>query len=356
MRMGYDTDRVLLVNRVPRGIAYQDSTQLAMRHLLMETAAALPGVESVAWLSSAPFVSTSSTSLFVPGIVSGGRLGEFTYQATTPDYFRVMGTRIIRGRGLTATDLPGMPAVAVISESMARVLWPGQDAMGQCFRMRSDTIPCTTVVGIAEDMVQGEITGTQRYHYYVAINQYTRTWGNWMGLRLRGNPETEAEGIRHALQAVMPGLSYVRVQPLSEIVRNTQRSWHLGATMFVAFGVLAVVVAAVGLYGVISYRVTQRLHELGVRAALGARQTDLLRLVVGQSLRLAVAGVVVGLLLALLASRWVEPLLFQQSGTDPVVYAAVAGLMLLVAVVASVVPARRAARVDPNTALRAEGT
>jgi ABC-type antimicrobial peptide transport system permease subunit len=126
--------------------------------------------------------------------------------------------------------------------------------------------------------------------------------------------------------------------------------------MFVAFGVLAVVVAAVGLYGVISYRVTQRLHELGVRAALGARQTDLLRLVVGQSLRLAVAGVVAGLLLALLARRWVEPLLFQQSGTDPVVYAAVAGLMLLVAVVASVVPARRAARVDPNTALRAEGT
>jgi hypothetical protein len=324
--------------------------------MLMETAAALPGVEAVAWMSSAPFVSTSSTRLFVPGVDSVGRLGEFTYTATTPDYFRAMGTRVLRGRGIAATDRPGMPAVGVVSESMARVLWPGQDAIGQCFRMRSDTLPCTTVVGIAEDMVQGEITGTQRYHYYVAIDQYTRTWGNWMALRLRGHPTIEAEGIRQALQRVMPGISYLRVQPLSEIVQDTQRSWRLGSTMFLAFGVLALVVAAVGLYGVIAYGVTQRLHELGVRAALGARRADLLRLVVSQSLRLAVAGVVVGMLLALLASRWVEPLLFRQSGTDPVVYAAVGVLMLVVAVAASLAPALRAAKADPNTALRTEGT
>ncbi len=353
--MGYEPERVLLVNRILRGQVFQDSTAAQMRRLLMETARGIPGVESVAWMSSAPFVSTSNTDLFVPGVDSVAQLGTFTFQATTPDYFRTMGTRILRGRGLADADQRGAPAVAGVSESMARVLWPTEDAIGRCFRMRSDTMPCTTVVGIAEDMVQRELTGTQRFHYYVSIDQYTRTWGNGMLVRLRGDPVVEAEGVRRTLQRVMPGASYVTVLPLQTIVGDARRSWRLGATMFTAFGVLALVVAAVGLYGIISYRVTQRLHELGVRAALGARHTDLLRLVVGQSLRLAVAGVVVGMLLALLTSRWVEPLLFRQSGTDPVVYGAVSGLMLVVAVVASVVPARRAARVDPNAALRAEG-
>jgi hypothetical protein len=101
-------------------------------------------------MSSAPFVSTSNTDLFVPGVDSVGRLGDFTYQATTADYFRTMGTRITRGRSFGPDDRLGVPNVAVVSESMARVLWPGQDAIGKCFRMRSDTAPCTTVVGIAE--------------------------------------------------------------------------------------------------------------------------------------------------------------------------------------------------------------
>jgi ABC-type antimicrobial peptide transport system permease subunit len=137
-------------------------------------------------------------------------------------------------------------------------------------------------------------------------------------------------------------------------VYNAQRSWRLGATMFAAFGVLALVVAAVGLYGVIGYNVAQRSHELGVRVALGAQRPDLLRLVAGQSLRFAVAGVTLGVIVAGLASGWVQPLLFRQSATDPVTYAAVASLMIVVALCASAAPALRASRADPNTALRSE--
>jgi predicted permease len=354
MPMGYDAERVLLVNRVIARASFNDTTQRALRGALMAEAQSLPSVESAAWVSSAPFVSTSNTTLFVAGIDSVARLGTFTYQATTPDYFRVMGTRVVRGRGLEPADRAPAPNVAVVSESMARVLWPGQEAIGKCFRMRSDTVPCTTVVGIAEDMVQRDIGGSQRFHYYLSIDQYTRTWGNGMVLRLRGDPVLEAENVRKALQRVMPGASYLTVQPLREIVYNAQRSWRLGATMFAAFGVLALVVAAVGLYGVIGYNVQQRSHELGVRVALGAQRPDILRLVVGQSVRFAVAGISLGLLVALLASRWIQPLLFRQSATDGLTYGLVAATMIVVALAASAVPAFRAAGTDPNTALRAD--
>ena len=352
--MGYDADRVLLVNRTIRGPAFNDSAQLAMRRVLLSTAQSLPGVEAAAWAASAPFVSTSSTTLYVAGIDSVSRLGNFTFQATTPDYFRAMGTRILRGRGLIAEDRAGAPAVAVVSEGMARTLWPGRDAIGACFRMRSDTMPCTTVVGIAEDMVQQEITGTERYHYYVSIDQYTRTWGNWMVLRLRDDPAREAERIRAELQRVMPGTSYVTVRLLKDIVEDAQRSWRMGSTMFLAFGVLALVVSAIGLYGVIGYNVAQRSHELGVRIALGAQSRDVVRLVVGQGARFAAIGLALGLGLAFFAGRWVQPLLFRQSAHDPAIYALVAVLLFGVALLSSALPAMRAARADPNAALRSD--
>jgi ABC-type antimicrobial peptide transport system permease subunit len=152
----------------------------------------------------------------------------------------------------------------------------------------------------------------------------------------------------------MPGASYVTVQPLAEIVANAQGSWRLGATMFVAFGVLALVVAAVGLYGVIGYNVTQRMHELGVRVALGAQRRAVVSLVVSQSIRFALLGAALGAVVALLAGRWLQPLLFRQSASDPVVYVGVSATMVIVALVASAVPAVRASRADPITALRAD--
>jgi len=354
MPMGYDVDRVLLVNRINRGAVFNDSAQREMRRILLSTAQSLPGVESAAWASSAPFVSTSSTALYVDGIDSVARLGSFTYQVTTPDYFRAMGTRILRGRGLTAEDRAGAPAVVVVSEDMASTLWPGREAIGNCFRMRADTMPCMAVVGIAEDMVQREITGTQRFHYYLPIDQQTQTWGNWMVLRVRGDPAREAEYIRAALQRVMPGTSYVTVRLLRDIVGDAQRSWRMGSTMFLAFGLLALIVAAVGLYGVISYNVAQRSHELGVRVALGAQSRDVVRLVVGHGARLATMGLGFGLLLAYLAASWVQPLLFQQSARDPAVYGTVAAVLLTVALLSSALPAWRATRADPNTALRSD--
>jgi predicted permease len=354
MRMGYDVDRVLHVSRVIRGAWPGDEALNAMRDTLVSTARSLPGVESAAWISSAPFISTSNTDLFVEGIESTRALGTFTYQATTADYFKTMGTRVLRGRGLADDDRKEAPGVAVVSESMARILWPGKDAIGQCMRIREENAACTTVVGIAEDMVQREIGGSERYHYYLPLQQFTRTSGNGMVLRLTGDPAREAESIRKALQRVVPGDSYVVTRPLRQIVDDATRSWRMGATMFLAFGSLALIVAAVGLYGAISYQVNGQAREMGVRVALGAQRRDLLRLIVGHAARVGMSGVVAGTLIALAASRWIQPLLFRQSALDPTVYGAVAVTMIAVAVAASAVPALRASNADPNSALRSE--
>jgi len=354
MPMGYEADRVLIISRVIRGPWPGVDGIKAMTSSLLGQAAAMPQIEAAAWVVSAPFISTSSVPVFVEGIDSASVLGDFYYQVSTPDYFRTMGTRILRGRALDAGDRLGAPDVAVVSVTMAQTLWPGRDAIGQCFRARSDTLPCITVVGVAEDMVQRELVGKPRLHYYLALDQSTRQFGNAMVVRVRGDVASQAEGIRRELQSVLPANAYLIVRPLGTLVSDAQRSWRLGATMFGAFGMLALLVAAVGLYGVIGYDVTERMHELGVRVALGASRGQIVRLVIGKGLRLVVMGSALGVVFSWLASRWVEPLLFQQRAVDPVVYAVVVAAMLVVAAVASLLPARRAGGADPAIALRAE--
>ena len=354
MRLGYDPEPVMIAARNMRGMTIDDSARVRLGRTLLETAQAIPGVESATYVTSVPFLSTSSMNLYVPGIDSVRKLGRFTFETATTDYFQTMGTRILRGRGFLADDRWSSPKVAVVSESMAKVLWPGRDAIGQCMRVRADTMPCTTVVGIAEDAVQRDLAGDQRYHYYLPLEQYQPANGSMLLLRMRGDVAAQQEIVRKALQRVMPGQSYVTTRPFADVIAQQQRSWQLGATMFVAFGVLALLVAAVGLYGVIGYNVMQRMHELGVRVALGAQSSDILRLVVGQGLRFAIAGVALGTALAFGASRWLAPLLFKQSPKDPLVYSVVGALLLLVALAASAAPALRATRADPYTALRSE--
>lgn len=356
-RMGYDAEPVLLVTANSRGAPLDTTRGWALADGLLRRMKEVPGVEAAASVTSVPVWSTSSGALYVAGIDSVQRLGRFRSQITTPEYFRTFGTRILRGRGFTTGDVANAPRVAVVSESMASVLWPGRNAIGQCMRVRSDTAPCTTVVGIAEDIVQtpDQLSDPKRYEYYLPVEQFrARGPSHVFMVRVGGDPGTQAEQLRRWLQPMMPGDSYITVQPLREMLASIRRSWTLGARLFVAFGALALVVAGVGLYGVLSYTVTQRFHELGIRVALGAQARDILRLIVGQGGRLALAGVIIGSGLAMAGGRWIEPLLFQQSARDPTVYAAVAALMLVVALAASALPARRAAKADPNEALRAD--
>ncbi|HEY2377596.1 MAG TPA: ABC transporter permease [Gemmatimonadaceae bacterium] len=353
VRLGYDVDPILLVNLNMRGVDLDSAHAIALRQQLLETAKSLPGVENAAQNVTIPFWSTWSMDLHVAGIDSVDRLGEFDLNSVTPEYFATLGTRIIRGRAIQSQDVAGAPRAMVVSDAMGRVLWPGKDPIGQCVRISADTMPCTYVVGIAENIKSGSLSDEPSYFYYLSAAQFNP---NRTGLFIRthGEAALQADAIRRQLQRVMPSPAYVTVTPFGDIIGQQMRSWKLGATMFVVFGMLALVLAAVGLYSVIAYNVVQRTHEMGVRIALGAQLGDVVRLVVGQGVRHGVAGILIGGAIAVGAARWVKPLLFDESPRDPLIYAIVGVVLLAVAIAASLIPARRAGRVDPNVALRSE--
>lgn len=215
-------------------------------------------------------------------------------------------------------------------------------------------MPCSTVVGVAEEMRARSLTEAREYTYYLPIEQHDNPPDPQVFARVRGRADDYAEALRRNLQPLMPGAAYINVVPLRSLVDPRLQSWRFGATMFAAFGGLALALAGIGLYSLIAYDVAQRTRELGVRIALGSSVARVLRLIVGGGLRLVGIGVIAGAALAFWASRWMESLMFRQSPRDPFVFAAVAALLLGVSVLACVLPARRAARVDPNVALRLE--
>jgi putative ABC transport system permease protein len=351
MRLGYDVDPILVVGLNLRGETLDSARHVQLLQRLLATAQATPGVVSAARQTAIPFWSNSSTRLTVAGIDTVERLGQFDYNSVGPEYFRTFGTRIVRGRAITAQDTREAPRVAVVSENMARVLWPGREAIGQCMKVDSDV--CTTVVGIAENIKEQNLRADSMFYYYMPVTQFRPRAGG-LFVRAAGNARKFTEQLRRSLQREMPGASYVTVTPFEEIVAPTMRSFRLGATMFVAFGALALLVAAMGLYSVIAYNVEQRTHELGVRLALGAQPRDVATLVLSDGARVAVIGLTIGIAVALYASTWLEPLLFDVSPRDAVVYATASLTLLLVAMLGSWIPAHRASRTDPNIALRSE--
>jgi len=352
--LGYDVDPVLIVDLQMRGVHLDSAAGVTLRNRLLEEARTIPGVAHASRRVTVPFWSTWNLGLYVSGIDSTERLGEFDLNAVTPDYFATMGTRILRGRGLGEGDIAGAPRAMVVGEAMARALWPGRDALGQCVRVGSDTVPCTTVVGVAENIKAQRLGSDAGYfYYYLSSAQFSPDRGG-LFVRTAGPAAAARETVRRKFQPLMPGAAYVTVTPLTDVLGSQTQSWRLGATMFTVFGGLALVLAAIGLYSVIAYNVVQRTQEMGVRIALGAGMRDVARLVVSEGMKLALVGVALGGAVALVVSRWVKPLLFDVSPRDPAVFAGVAVMLLAVAALASFVPARRAARVDPMQALRTE--
>jgi putative ABC transport system permease protein len=227
-----------------------------------------------------------------------------------------------------------------------------------CMRIGSgneplETMPCTTVIGVAEDALYNPVDD-RPLRYYLPIEQFPH-FGAWkLVLRTTTDAAPVVDDVTRALQTTMPGQWYVSASTARSHIDAQTRSWNLGATLFTAFGVLAWIVAAVGLYGVISYNVGQRKHELSVRSALGARRNQLVSVVVGQGLRFATAGVILGAALAFGASPWIEPLLFKQSPRDPAPFVTAGLILLATALLACALPALRASRIDPNVVLRGE--
>ena len=356
VRLGFDADSVLVVALKMRDVQLDSAGAAELRLRLLGAAVTLPGIRHASLQMQAPFAGSTEWPIAVTGIDSVNKFGRFEFNTVTADYFATMGTRLLRGRTFESGDRNGTRRVLIISEAMGKVLWPGQDPLDRCVRIGipAETAPCRYVVGIAEDIhARGFGPEAKNFYYYLPAAQWHQQGGG-LFVRVAGDPRGAIEPLRLRLQKEMPGASYVMVTRLGELVETQSRSWLMGATVFTAFGALALVLAAVGLYSVIAYNVAQRRQELAVRVALGAAAADVLRLVVGEGLRFAVAGAAVGGAIALLAAPWIAPLLFKQSPRDPAVFGAVTAALLVVAVLASMIPAIRGARVDPNVALRAE--
>jgi putative ABC transport system permease protein len=354
VRLGYDVDPVLVVDFNMRGVALDSAGAVAMNLRLLEAAKSLPGVEHASLRKSLPFWGMESTALYVEGIDSVDKLGEFDLNDVSPEYFATMGTRILRGRGIEATDGDRARRVMVIGESMGAALWPGTDPIGRCVRIGAPTTPCTYVVGVAENIHTRNLGSEPGYYFYYL--PAAQTSPRYLGLfvRTKGDGGRLLEPVRRRLQREMPGASYVTVGLFSDIIGLQTRSWNVAATVFTLFGALALLLAAIGLYSVTAYDVAQRRHELGVRLALGAQAFDVVRLVVADGVRFGVAGVAIGAGIALAAGRWIGPLLFNESPRDPAVFGVVTCALLGVSVAASWVPALRAAGVDPKAALQSD--
>jgi predicted permease len=358
VRLGYQPDRVIAATMDLSPLGYDHPRRLALYATMRDRVAELPGVEAATVSSTHPLQGWGFfVRVRIPGRDSLPRgeqpMGPF-HNAVGADYFSTLGLRLVEGRPITRADIDAEARVAVLSEAMARAYWPGERAVDRCVVLGNDST-CTTVVGVAEDAKETVTGGARRFLVYVPMGERWKAGSNTILVRPRGDdPRALVEPIRRAMQTAASDLAFADVQPMTELLSPQIRPWRMGAVLFSVFGALALIVAGVGLYSTVSYSVAQRRHEFGVRMALGARYRDVVRLVVGQGVRAAAIGVAVGSVAALLAGPFVANLLFQTSPRAPSVYGVVGVLTVIVAVAACVVPAWRAARVDPVVALRGE--
>jgi putative ABC transport system permease protein len=261
--------------------------------------------------------------------------------------------RILQGRDFTTADRTGVRPV-VVSQSLAQYTWPGRSAIGECVYLTATPSQCSPVVGVVADARTFTLREEPRPWFYRVLPFPDDTGPRVMLIRVAPGVRGIEESVRRALVALDPSLLYVDIRRLGDALDPQIRPWRLGATVFTAFGILAALLAAIGLYAAVAYAVTQRTREIGIRIAIGATAREVVGMVIGDGCRTALGGVVLGMMIGLATAPLIGDLLFDVSPRDPLVLGVVAGGALLTALVASLEPARRAAAVQPMAALRLE--
>ncbi|MDQ3687915.1 MAG: ABC transporter permease [Acidobacteriota bacterium] len=335
---------------------------------VIERVEAIPGVAS-ATLSRTPPLSGASrqSTVLIEGRDGPDRAGGSESSGGNPDtgenltlaspvalkYFETMNIPVLRGRDFTAQDREGTPGVVVINETFARRYFPDQDPLGKRLSVSGARGPWLEVVGLARDGKYVTLGETPAPMIYQSILQRHET-GMTLLIRTNGDPANFAASVRREVQAVEKNLPTTNIRPMTDLLNNSLFAARMGAVLLGAFGLLALLLAAIGLYGVMSYSVARRTREIGIRMALGARGGDVLRLVLREGMALVGFGVLLGLGVALAATRLLVSFLYGVSTTDPLTFAGIAVFLTLIALAASFIPARRATKVDPMVALRYE--
>jgi len=354
---GFDSSHLLTMQVQESGQRYRrDSARVRFFEQSLEEVKRVPGVASAGFTSLLPL----SGDIDVYGVHfesdrEAKDQGAALRYAVTPDYFAAMHIPLLRGRLLDAHDVPGSPRAVVLNESYAKRRFPKGDAIGQRLQIGPDDGQWYTVVGIVGDVRQTSLSLGDEDAVYMTPSQWH--WGDQLMslvVRARGDASSLTPALRRAIWSVDKNQPIVRVATMNDLLALSQANRHFALVLFEAFGVVALVLAAVGIFGVLSGGVTERMREIGVRSALGASSVDILTLVVRQGMTLTGLGVVIGLAGSALASRALITLLFGVSRLDPVTYFGVVGLLVGVALIASWAPAWRAARVDPAITLRSE--
>ena len=355
--VGIDRDRVLRVSMPLKRFGFDSAQVEDIYRRGVDRLRTIPGVTGVAVVRlTVPMASASARGFDVPGVERPELPGGGPYNsAVTSGFFATVGASIIQGRDFTPAEERTPARVLIVNDAIAKAYWPNASPIGQCAMYGTDSA-CSEVIGVVHNVLQFSVVNDDRAIVY-APPSHPGNGGarpSAMLVRVSGDPATIIPVVRRELQALSATMPFVQVRPYSELVASQLQPWRLGATMFTVFGAIALVMAAVGLYSVMAYWVSQRSHEIGVRMALGAQRSHVVRLVALQSFRAIVAGLVLGGAAALVASRWIGDLLYETSPHEPVVYGAAALVLALAAVVASVVPVRRSTAVDPAETIRTD--
>lgn len=341
----------------------QASEQAAFGQEVLTRVEGLPGVREAALIDSLPVASGSSQSekrsVLLEGPLAGNPDAEITleYHWATPGYFQTMGLRLLRGRFLTDADTAGTQPVVVVSQQLAKQAWPGEDPIGKRLLLGQAENQRPTVIGVVTDVRRyGQEPSPNFYspfgQHYSSINH--SLVGRLLVIRTATDPLDLAAAVREQIMAIDRRVVIDQVTTLEERLSNTVAQPRFYAVLLGWFAAMGMLLSVIGLYGVISYSVNQMTREVGIRLALGAERRDILTLVVGHGLVLTVIGLVVGLAGALALSRLLQSLLFGVTATDPATYVIVSVLLLLTALLACYLPARRATKIDPMVALRYE--
>jgi putative ABC transport system permease protein len=356
---GFQTDHLVTGNVTLNGDRYGSVPNRArFWNEFEERIRAVPGVRDVALTTDLPIggLPIFHNLAFEGKPMAPGTEPEVYFRGVNPSYFRAMGIPFVKGRPFTSADRDGAPLVAIVNESFARQYYPGEEVIGRRIRWASGDGTWMTIVGVVADVRGLSLDQSEVPAVHAPHAQEVNPWRRWMDVALRteGDPRALASALRREILALDPNVPVAKVRTMDDVLAASLADRRFNLVLLGSFAAIALLLAVAGIYGVMSYLVVQRTREIGVRLALGATPANVIALVAGRGLVLSAVGIAIGVVAAAALARFIETMLFTVEGTDVPTFGVAAAVLLAAAAAASILPARRAGRVDPLTALRSE--